>query len=174
VTRAGTPLADRLDSKSTYVPFCGCKIWYGASVPRGYGVIADRTHGKRQEYTHRTAWELANGPIPQGMFVLHTCDEPACINPDHLFIGTPLQNMQDMISKGRQDYRKNRRSGAAHPLFGRRIDPGIHSQSRLSWAQVAEIRALYQPGVKQSDIAKLYGIKQPQVSAIIRRTSWKV
>ena len=164
------PVAERLELKSSPIPFSGCKIWYGASVPAGYGVIG---HLKRYTYTHRVAWELANGPIPAGLFVLHRCDQPACINPDHLFVGTPLENMRDMIAKGRQNYTKNKRSGPDHPLFGRRFDPSKHPNARLNWERVNEIRALYKPGVKQSDIAKMFGIKQPQVSAIIRGTSWK-
>lgn len=76
----------------------GCIEWKGARNPQGYGQKCIK--GKRYR-THRLAWEWANGPIPEGLFVLHKCDNPPCCNPDHLFLGTQTDNMQDMLAKGR-------------------------------------------------------------------------
>lgn len=77
----------------------GCWEWTGACVTKGYGHI---TSGRGRQITvHRVAFELTNGPIPAGMFVLHRCDNPPCFNPEHLFLGTNLDNMRDAKSKGR-------------------------------------------------------------------------
>lgn len=78
----------------------GCWEWMGTRLPRGYG----RTtiiKGGRQMYTHRLAWELTHGPIPDGLFVCHTCDNPPCCNLDHLWLGTIKDNNQDCTKKGR-------------------------------------------------------------------------
>jgi len=76
----------------------GCWIWMG-STSKGYGGI--KIKGKMKK-VHRVLWELTNGPIPKGMFVLHKCDITECANPDHLFLGTHTDNMRDMIQKGRR------------------------------------------------------------------------
>lgn len=78
----------------------GCWPWVGARSSSGrYGALA--VHGKTQG-AHRVSWAIHHGPIPDGMHVLHKCDNPICVNPSHLFLGSHLENMADMTSKGRR------------------------------------------------------------------------
>jgi hypothetical protein len=81
----------------------GCWVWSGSRLPAGYGTISIRTGlgAKRQERTHRFSYELHFGPIGAGLIVCHRCDNPPCVRPDHLFLGTNLDNMRDAMTKGR-------------------------------------------------------------------------
>lgn len=94
----GAPVEERFWSYVLKLPN-GCWEWQGGKVRYGYGGFHDENH--RLRFAHRYSWEMHNGPIPKGLFVCHTCDNPPCINPAHLFIGTPKDNTQDMIRKGR-------------------------------------------------------------------------
>lgn len=78
----------------------GCWLWRGATNPKGYGRTGVGSH--RSALAHRLSWNLAHGQIPAGLFVLHRCDTPGCVRPDHLFLGTAADNTADMIRKGRQ------------------------------------------------------------------------
>lgn len=78
----------------------GCWEWTGNRHAFGYGLI--QVSRARNEGTHRVMWKLAHGPIPKGMWVLHRCDHPWCVNPEHLFLGTPADNIHDMMAKGRR------------------------------------------------------------------------
>lgn len=91
--------------RRTEIQADGCVLWGGAKNPGGYGVMAWRGPLKP---THRISWEIFNGPIPQGMLVLHRCDVPACVNIAHLFLGTPKDNMVDMVNKGRAKNERDR------------------------------------------------------------------
>lgn len=99
-------------------------------------------------------------PFPEGVLVLHRCDVRACVNPAHLFLGTPADNTADMRRKGRQ-------SGPRNPLVGE-----LHPRHRLTETQVRDIRRLRAAGAKATDIALHYRVGQPHVSAICLRQTW--
>lgn len=96
--RQPVPLAKQLDERTMPVPFCGCFIWMGGLTGRGYGKM---TFEYKTLLAHRVAWELRHGPIADGLFVCHRCDEPSCVNPEHLFLGSAQHNSDDMVTKGR-------------------------------------------------------------------------
>ena len=104
---------------------------------------------------HRVSYFIFNGLIPDGACVLHRCDNPACVNPKHLFLGTQQDNMADKKEKGR-----NR--------VGER-----HQNSRLSLADVIKIRVSAHRGYSQKEIATLFGISQSQVSHIVTGKQWR-
>lgn len=126
-----------------------CWLWIGAKSGRGYGAFRSPDEQK----AHRFSYSRYVGQIPQGFSVCHRCDNPACVNPDHLFVGTHADNMKDKMSKGRG----NHLVGTKHP------------RSKLTESQVIAIRA---DNRRQVEIAESYGIKQAQVSEIKRRIAW--
>lgn len=130
-----------------------CWHWMGTRIPPwGHGRIMGRDG--RTVLAHRVAWELERGPIPAGLFVCHRCDNPPCVNPAHLFLGTHLDNMQDMARKHR---------GA----IGER-----NGQAKLSQSQVLEIRDLLRNGLAGTDIADRFGVSKSLVSLIKRGRLW--
>lgn len=103
----GETLRDRILSACVQSP-TGCMEWKLHTV-RGSGRM--KVNGQKQ-YVHRLMWEIINGPIPSGLFVLHRCDNPACVEPGHLFVGTHADNMADMVAKGRST--RGRQLSEAH------------------------------------------------------------
>lgn len=92
------PVEERLWRKVVRGQPDTCWLWKGSRDKGGYGRIL---HGKRIDSAHRVAWTVTNGPVPDGLWVLHRCDNPACVNPSHLFLGTRTDNVRDMFVKGR-------------------------------------------------------------------------
>jgi hypothetical protein len=129
-----------------------CWQWTGTIHHRGYGVIGDNKN--RQYLAHRLAYEHANGPIPEGLYVCHTCDNPPCCNPAHLFVGTDADNQADKARKGRSTHGAKSRS------------------AKLTESDVRIIRSLY-PGMSQQAIADRFHVNQTIVSDIVRRVTWK-
>lgn len=109
ITGLKKSLPEKLAFLSTHDETSGCTLWTG-SVWGGYGVFK---HKGASLKAHRVAYELAHGELPAGMVVCHRCDQPLCINPDHLFIGTQKENIQDMVHKGRGPNRHGARNGRA-------------------------------------------------------------
>jgi Autographiviridae endonuclease len=131
----------------------GCLIWQRNRHPQGYGVLKTADH--RSVYAHREAWARTFGRVPSGLHVLHTCDNPPCIEPAHLFLGTHADNMGDMVRKGRASQAPTC-SGERHPF------------AKLTDAQVVEIRRARSEGVPVKVLAKTYRISRGHVSMVAR------
>lgn len=132
-----------------------CWYWVGSCDALGYG----RLHAYGENKVHRVAWRVFQGSIPSGMDVLHRCDVRNCVNPDHLFVGTHQDNMQDITRKGRQRY--VRLCGEHNP------------QAKLSRGQVEEMRALRaSTGLSYSKIADQFAIASMTAYRAIQGESW--
>lgn len=127
----------------------GCWIWTGQIMPTGYGQLG------RHDYAHRVSYQLHKGAIPAGANVCHSCDVPACVNPDHLWLGSQLDNLQDMAQKGRST------RGAAN------------AGAKLSEQQVIEMWDLHRAHVRQKVIAAVYGVHAQYVSLIFSGRRWQ-
>lgn len=132
----------------------GCWLWRGAKLPKGYGII--KIPGtRRQEYAHRLAWRIRNGPLPKGAHVLHRCDVPSCVNPDHLFLGDAQANASDMKSKDRH-------------LYGER-----NTEVVLTAVQVRQIKVMLKSGqFSQKEIGRFFGVAQTTISKIHLGERW--
>lgn len=148
-----TAVKDRFYSKVEPDPNSGCWLWTGNPIRGGYGTFRV---GRDTKLAHRYSWELRHGEVPR-LHVCHHCDTPACVNPDHLFLGTDADNSSDKIAKGRARYLRGASNGRA----------------KLSDADVAEIRSLYaRGGISQQRIGEMYGVTQNMVSKIVARRNW--
>lgn len=153
------PLADRFHEKYKVNDETGCWEWTGA-LTHGYGVINSGGAGKAIR-AHRVAYELFVGPIPNGdgyhgTCVLHRCDNPPCVNPEHLFLGTNHDNVLDREAKERN--RASRNKGNCNPA------------AKITESDVLAIRA---SNLKQRELAKLYGVTFQMISRIKRNKAWK-
>ncbi len=128
-----------------------CWEWTGGRQGKGYGSFWLKNSMRP---AHRISWELHNGSIPDGLYVLHKCDNRICINPKHLFLGTNQENMTDRNLKGRQ-------------ARGEKI--GI---AKLTWESVEEIRNLHSDGISQYELAERFGVDTSRICRIIHNKIW--
>lgn len=145
-----------------------CWLWTASTRTKGYGafVWTKPDGGVVQGRAHRFAWELANGPIPESMCVLHRCDVPACVRPDHLFLGTKADNNADMVSKGRHV------PGGTHSGHAGYERGESHHNARLTADRVKEIRAEHAAGSSLRAIGIKHGIALGHASRIVNRKAW--
>ncbi len=147
-----------------------CWLWTKCATAKGYGQTF--FEGKLW-YTHRLAWTLTHGPIPQGMNVLHNCpsgDNPRCFNPAHLWLGTLAQNNQDMAKKGRAAS-GDRTGPRLHPERMKRGEQ--RRDSKLTDEAVREIRAVWGVMATGRELAKEYGVKEMCISSVVSRKHWR-
>lgn len=138
---------NKLDKASSPI---GCWLWTGKTRTQwGYGRVGI---GGKYPVVHRVAYEAFVGPIPDGMSVLHRCDVPACCNPDHLFLGTHQDNMDDMVNKKRS-------IGGNHRT--------------LNESDVIAIRNRFTDGTDRGELALMFGVSRTQINRIINRSMWK-
>jgi len=131
----------------------GCWNWLGGRTYNGYGLTGFKCeHGQR---AHRISYVIHFGDIPEGMLVLHHCDNRLCVRPDHLFLGTAKDNTRDMIKKGRM-------------LIG-----SERAGSKLTEEDIVRIRESYKFGAKQKDLQIMYGMTSASISRIVTRTTWR-
>lgn len=160
---------NRLMNRAAILTGSGCWEWRGAKFQSGYGMIV--VNGK-QKRAHRVMFECAKGPIPVGLLVRHTCDNPACINPAHLCLGTNADNSADMVQRGRQA--KGDRSAMRRVEVRARMSTLMAGENssfaRLSWDKVSMIR---KDRRSHSEIAKDYGVSQPTITRVKNRNTWK-
>lgn len=149
-------LLERFEEKFIPEPNSGCWLWTAATKEMGYGVIGLGTRADGTRKAHRVSWELYRGPIPAGMNVLHKCDTPACVNPDHLFLGTLADNAQDCARKGRNFVPDNR-------------------GERATWAKLTleAAREIKRRRMTSRQYAAAYGCSKSAVERIWEGRNWK-
>lgn len=139
-----------------------CWEWTSTRTKRGYGCLNYRNDdGHRSIYAHRLSWEIHNGPIPNSLHVLHRCDNPPCVNPKHLFLGTHGDNMRDMFAKGRRTHLERMPRGSNNHL------------AIVSESDVRQIRELRAQGLSLRNIAAMFPVTEGAIWRIVKRITWK-
>ena len=129
-----------------------CWLWEANKNKQGYGRFWD---GHRKRRSHRVAYNLCFGPIPDGMLVCHRCDNPSCVNPAHLFLGTHADNMADAAEKGRLFHGEQ------------------HYRAKLTAEDVQCIKQLFGEGMDQKEIGRQHGVHRSTIGAILSGRTWK-
>lgn len=157
--RPEKPILERLLSKVEKRD-SGCWEFSGFKDSKGYGKISAKCYGKVSMPAHRASWIAHKGPIPEGLFVCHHCDNSCCVNPDHLFVGTCGDNVRDMWEKGRGN-----------------IPPGFRGFNRfaakLTEDQVRFMREKAKKGATPKELAKEFNTHVVNVRLILRGKTWK-
>lgn len=154
---------ERVLNKVSRIPFSGCWIFTGAINDFGYGIVGTGKRGAPNDRAHRIAYKHFVGEIPKGMFVCHSCDVPSCCNPDHLFLGTNQDNVNDMMKKGRN----------SKPPRNLHVVGSVHPGAKLNEEQVVEIRSKYLQGSTQQTLANQYGVVRQTISKNVNHKRFK-
>jgi DNA-binding XRE family transcriptional regulator len=139
--------------EAKFVKSDGCWVWQASVAGKGYGQMK-LPKQRRQEYAHRLSYLIYRSSIPLNMQVCHKCDNQRCVNPDHLFLGTCKDNLQDMKAKGRS-------------LFGSK-----NARAKLDDVKVRQIRQCLETGMTQDKIAVAFGVSQMNISRIKHGKRW--
>lgn len=148
----------------------GCWLWKGHKAANGYGVLTRRAKRRKSILAHRFAYEIMFGEIPKGKLVCHHCDIPACVRPDHLFLGTPRQNTLDAKRKGRLA------SGVRHGRYTKQESTAhgeYHGRAKLTSQQVLDMRHLRTLGASQVLLSRIFNVGLTQIGRIVRQEQWR-
>lgn len=157
--KALVPIEERFWNKVEMIPFHPCWEWVGSKDKIwGYGMIGGGLRTSKNQAAHRYSWELHNNAkIPEGLIICHNCDNPGCVNPAHLFLGTHTDNMRDMVNKGREA--DNR--GDKNP------------NCKISFEIAEKIRNEYYVGlIPRKDLAIKYGLHRSYIWLITQQKAW--
>ena len=150
------PLFDRFKKHLAKPNENGCILWTGKKHSDGYGLIRAGGSNLDELFTHRVSYLMAFGPFDTNLFVCHRCDVPACCNPDHLFLGTNKDNMNDCKEKGRH-------------VHGERCPA-----AKLTDKKVKQMRQLYADKIaNKTDLSKSFGVSMASISDALARRTWK-
>ncbi len=154
------PVIGIIDRFKTKVDKTGdCWIWTASKYGSGYGTFWD---GEKMTGAHRFSYQISKGKIPKGLVVMHSCDNRLCVNPNHLSIGTYSDNLNDMVSKGRQRKIETYKSGSKH------------CNSKFNDFEIIEIRNLYKTGrYSHRELARKYGVEKTTISYLLKRKTYK-
>lgn len=153
--KSGKTLEQRFWSKVTVGSPLECWTWKAGKNACGYGTIGDGNTPARSILAHRLSWIIAHGKVPDGLCVLHHCDNPPCCNPAHLYVGTMKDNCIDRDKRGRHGNIKGER----------------HGRARLNWEKVAEIRKLW-PKMTMQQIAAKFGVTPGTIWFVVKLKTW--
>lgn len=152
--KKSTPTIERMWKMIT-VSADGCHEYNSRStLSRGHKLVH---HNGSMRLAHRVMWEIVNGEIPDGLLVLHKCDNPKCVNVDHLYLGTYKDNMRDALERGQQRPRRGEEAGA----------------HKLTDSDVRAIRIMAGQGISHSDIARMFSVTQQNIRCIVERATWR-
>lgn len=159
----------------------GCWMWNAYKDPAGYGSFGFR--GTVQK-SHRVAWQLSNGEIPNGMYVCHHCDNPSCVRPDHLFLGTPSENTQDCMRKGRRNTpagfkqspewiaKRTTRLSELRKLRPFNLVGEKSPSAKLTNLQADELRALHRDGWSYRKLAGFFSISRSTAFNVVNELTY--
>lgn len=145
----------------------GCWNWTATKNPKGYGEFYNKLRGSIHTRAHQVSWILHFGDIPSGLQICHRCDNPSCVNPSHLFLGTADDNTRDKIEKGRAKVGRIYK-GENHPQHG------TNSKfSKLDEYKVRKIRELRSTtDLTMGELGKMFGVSSGLINNIIQRRKW--
>ncbi len=155
------PIEDRIWAKVKKGSDAECWEWTGGCTRAGYGTIS---YQNRHQYAHRLVYEFTHGAIPDGMLICHTCDNPICVNPAHLWVGTKGDNNRDMIAKGRNWLQQKPE---------RQVRGERQGSAKLTEAAVRDIRMLASQGCSLRELATKYGVSDTTINTVVARKWWK-
>lgn len=148
----------------------GCWLWTGYVDPAGYGKMS---FNLKPSFAHRISWLIAHGALDSKVFVLHACDNPRCVRPDHLFLGTQKDNMRDMHRKGRAGDCRN--FGVANGIHNHpeKVRGELNGCAKLTWRQVKTMREEYATGrTSTRKLARKFGVAQCTVWRALAERNW--